>query len=671
MDEAKTNTSRSEDLEDHPSWITELFVKMKQEIKDEVLDELLGFPQLEMHGITSAAKGDGDQQQSEVIHIGVVCDNCDQNIHGIRYKCGNCLDFDLCQECENLPNSHNKNHIFLKIRYPVTLKRLCQEKRGKSIIIPNAGDVFTSGVRNMTHHHKRLYEARFLWDETIPDGTVMNPSTRFVKTWRVLNSGKRVWTHATKLQLVRGYPGLIPVSEQVDVPHLRPGEEGIVSVCFSTPYVPGVYKSCWNFCHKSRPFGHEIWCHVVVQDIEPDKLDENACQNLQFPPDGLPDEKEQEVASITQVLTAVREEHERGNMIPRKLAVNSHTATPNNTPFDLTPPKSPDHHAVHELKEVSEDRESTSSRQNPDFDEDEASVVSLSSSESDAEFVVIPMPKCFNLSESFSSQHISHLSQYLPPETVVNLKDLSISEHKLVAPQNIVVKPTMCTAETVSQETGVPELSAQGETEQKILISHSVSADGSSSSEVSVIESGGSSPTEELAVSEIHVAVTSGTKPKTQDVSSENGGMQREDHHEVEESTTDAQPSSATFPKFPVEGITSVYEPIATNSEQKSVQVLPERFVTAPLNAAASIYKTARDVISSLQHPARSNPGGVAMKPMDQLAEMGFCNRQQNEELLRKHKNDVALVVAELVNLNDNDWYASRHVPPSPPDFFD
>lgn len=54
---------------------------------------------------------------------------------------------------------------------------------------------------------------------------------------------------------------------------------------------------------------------------------------------------------------------------------------------------------------------------------------------------------------------------------------------------------------------------------------------------------------------------------------------------------------------------------------------------------------------------------------MDQLMEMGFCNRQQNEELLRKHKNDVAQVVGELVNLNDNDWYASRHVPPSAPTY--
>ena len=53
----------------------------------------------------------------------------------------------------------------------------------------------------------------------------------------------------------------------------------------------------------------------------------------------------------------------------------------------------------------------------PEYDaEEDGSVVSLSSSDSDAEFVVIPMPNCFNLSESFASRSISHLSQYLQSE---------------------------------------------------------------------------------------------------------------------------------------------------------------------------------------------------------------------------------------------------------------
>ena len=53
------------------------------------------------------------------IHFGVKCNNCGmENIKGIRYKCINCPDFDLCQKCEN-EISHIPNHIFIKIRRPV------------------------------------------------------------------------------------------------------------------------------------------------------------------------------------------------------------------------------------------------------------------------------------------------------------------------------------------------------------------------------------------------------------------------------------------------------------------------------------------------------------------------------------------------------------------------
>ena len=46
---------------------------------------------------------------------------------------------------------------------------------------------------------------------------------------------------------------------------------------------------------------------------------------------------------------------------------------------------------------------------------------------------------------------------------------------------------------------------------------------------------------------------------------------------------------------------------------------------------------------------------------MEQLHEMGFCDRQLNERLLRKHNMDVSKVVVELLRVNDNDWSAARH----------
>ncbi|XTI84107.1 hypothetical protein V2W45_1517655 [Cenococcum geophilum] len=57
-------------------------------------------------------------RQEGVIHRGVSCNGCDAKpIRGIRWRCANCADFDLCSDCE-ATNSHTKTHIFYKIRVP-------------------------------------------------------------------------------------------------------------------------------------------------------------------------------------------------------------------------------------------------------------------------------------------------------------------------------------------------------------------------------------------------------------------------------------------------------------------------------------------------------------------------------------------------------------------------
>lgn len=52
-------------------------------------------------------------------HNGISCNNCGQMpIKGVRYKCANCHDFDLCGSCESL-EPHNNLHVFIKIKIPL------------------------------------------------------------------------------------------------------------------------------------------------------------------------------------------------------------------------------------------------------------------------------------------------------------------------------------------------------------------------------------------------------------------------------------------------------------------------------------------------------------------------------------------------------------------------
>lgn len=53
------------------------------------------------------------------IHRGITCNMCHTSpIRGVRYKCANCVDFDICEVCES-SEAHNKLHVFIKIRTPI------------------------------------------------------------------------------------------------------------------------------------------------------------------------------------------------------------------------------------------------------------------------------------------------------------------------------------------------------------------------------------------------------------------------------------------------------------------------------------------------------------------------------------------------------------------------
>lgn len=56
-------------------------------------------------------------------HIGVTCDGCGKsNFSGLRYKCEECFDYDLCHECvinHVTSKSHQLSHSIVKIPPPL------------------------------------------------------------------------------------------------------------------------------------------------------------------------------------------------------------------------------------------------------------------------------------------------------------------------------------------------------------------------------------------------------------------------------------------------------------------------------------------------------------------------------------------------------------------------
>uniref|UniRef100_A0A669AY01 NBR1 autophagy cargo receptor b n=1 Tax=Oreochromis niloticus TaxID=8128 RepID=A0A669AY01_ORENI len=112
--------------------------------------------------------------------------------------------------------------------------------------------------------------AAFL-DENLPDGTRLRPGTKFIKYWKMRNTGTLSWSADTKLKFMWGNlaVGSGDRWREVSVPFLQPGQVGIVSVALCAPTVEGSYTSHWRLAHAGEQFGPRVWCSIVVDPLAP------------------------------------------------------------------------------------------------------------------------------------------------------------------------------------------------------------------------------------------------------------------------------------------------------------------------------------------------------------------------------------------------------------------
>ncbi|KAM6964411.1 NBR1 autophagy cargo receptor a isoform 1-T1 [Tautogolabrus adspersus] len=138
--------------------------------------------------------------------------------------------------------------------------------------------------------------AALFLDENLPDGTRLEPGTKFIKYWKMRNSGTISWTSETKLVFMWGNLGLASEERrEVPVPLLLPGQVGVVSVAFVAPVMEGTYTSHWRLAHCGCQFGPRVWCSIVVEPG--DSRNTLAHQSKRLKEDVKPAEKTREVRS--------------------------------------------------------------------------------------------------------------------------------------------------------------------------------------------------------------------------------------------------------------------------------------------------------------------------------------------------------------------------------------
>lgn len=205
-----------------------------------------------------------DKAKNAPVHENVVCDGCSGPVAGIRYKCTVCHNFDLCEACELKGASvHDPSHPLLKIIVPIASRTW--GGRGRTAPYSRWGERRCGRGSGASSHY--LPQARFVQDVNMGDraGSIVYPSAKFTKVWRMRNEGTSAWPENTVLAFVGG--DQLGAPEAVIVPAVIPGEEIDISVEMIAPSVPGRYVSYWRLCTpEGSRFGHRVWVDIIVRD---------------------------------------------------------------------------------------------------------------------------------------------------------------------------------------------------------------------------------------------------------------------------------------------------------------------------------------------------------------------------------------------------------------------
>jgi next-to-BRCA1 protein 1 len=805
-----------------PAWFFNYMDKFKAEITNEisklvarktvrqVLRGLEGAVVTSVHGTsglpvapsTSGLSAIGhpstaDGQRNMYCHYGVVCDNCDQTIVGARFKCGNCEDFDLCEQCENIEGIHDPDHVFIKIRRPTITagrrkngklspllkkslytteedrKRMEEKAKKEEKKLLEKKKKIERMERKEEHREekqrrreeklkRRLVEqrecpmkkerldlpqfqttermdAQFIKDANIPDSTHVQPCTRLTKRWVMKNTGTHCWTSSTKLKLMWG--NIACVADEVTVPYLEPGHEGTLAVELIAPDEPGFYQSHWRLYHHGTRFGHRVWCSIVVDPrevLEPDQAEPRSLleiKNVQEvqqkvgEPSACNGVGPDAAAAVAQLKSPTQDQttkvvdadiltaqdilsFEMLDIRDRNTPEVSQTATPNNTPLAVSPPKSP----APELEEDTPQLISSSSsvelvseascedisaqmtelvqeriaalglkHEGTDDDDDIETLSSCSSEDidTDSDFYIVPLPDCFN--PNLPPSTAASTNVVIPKEAKDKSLDEILTASNSIETEPLIpsVKHTEVTITTI--QCSEPEVSISEEPEEE---DDTKFEDAEAAREDACIVI----PEEEETEADIPTGADEDT------VTDHNANVQPAQDGEVDQ----AEPVLPARPQL-------------NRQQSPSPGEIAQSVLTTAIgvasHAAASAYSTAKDVFKTLQAkeqyvPPKSEwtppnqdwtlpkqqwtpasqdwtPPNIKWTPpkttwtppdesevvrldepstpMEQLIEMGFGNREQNKALLEKFEGDVSKVIQELIQMQDDDWHKNRH----------
>merc|ERR1711963_681421 len=98
---------------------------------------------------------------------------------------------------------------------------------------------------NESSAKESLPSMTFVADITVGDGESVTPSTGFLKTWTLRNSGTDAWPPGCTLKLSSGHDVGVFLPN-VTIPTLAAGSSTNLTIQMTSPTEPGMYESQWR-----------------------------------------------------------------------------------------------------------------------------------------------------------------------------------------------------------------------------------------------------------------------------------------------------------------------------------------------------------------------------------------------------------------------------------------
>ncbi|KFZ46910.1 Next to BRCA1 1, partial [Antrostomus carolinensis] len=602
-------------------------------------------------------------------------------------------------------------------------------------------------------------------DENLPDGTHLKPGTKFIKHWRMKNTGNVEWSSDTKLKLMWGNLTLAS-SEKKDVlvPSLPSGQVGTVSVEFVAPNIEGTYTSHWRLSHRGEQFGPRIWCSIVVDPspatdyLESNWKDSDSCQK-----DKASSTKQASNSYGAQLMSEVMEQAEIPlPAIPLKIknlpserefyipSVDLLTAqdllsfelldinivqelerVPHNTPVDMTPCMSPLPHDSPLLEkpglgQIEEENEAGGFKPVPDSCMVKVKAEHPLNQEEGEEDMSGTQFVCETVIRSLT---LDAAPDHKPPQKKKILQN-SLQTLQDTFGCNMINEesPRIKTNSTSKKEAKIHQSEAMTENYCGNPCSDTGNSDEEEDDDKDDVQSQGSSASSEdyiiilpecfdtsrpLGESMYSSALSQPSLEKTGEP--ETGAENPEEGSQPEiHSVSDILTTSQTLAVVPLtpetadtlpqtqRNVASLQNPVfqepnvaasenisstphnqiredpsgednvgpassgSLTSKQKCSEYprytqgssIAGELVKGALSVAASAYKALFAGPPIIEQPAATEEHTATL--LSSLCEMGFCDRQLNLRLLKKHNNNMVQVVTELLQISNSDWYSSR-----------